>query len=113
MIPPEDPQAKVLASVPGTSRAQLALLQAQVPRQATLKKDTATASINRTTTGAASQGGSQSTRSQSTFSQTQRSSRLAMASSSYHQLEHDRQACSTGAQRSGGFDGGGGGRFRR
>jgi hypothetical protein len=41
LIPPEDPQAKVLASVPGTSQAQLALLQAQVPRQATLKKDTA------------------------------------------------------------------------
>jgi hypothetical protein len=41
LIPPEDPQAKVLASVPGTSQAQLALLQAQVPRQATLKKDAA------------------------------------------------------------------------
>jgi hypothetical protein len=41
LIPPEDPQAKVLASVPGTSQAQLALLQAQVPRQATLKQDTA------------------------------------------------------------------------
>jgi hypothetical protein len=41
LIPPEDPQAKVLASVPGTSEAQLALLQAQVPRQATLKKEAA------------------------------------------------------------------------
>jgi hypothetical protein len=41
LIPPTDPQAKVLASVPGTSQAQLALLQAQVPRQATLKKDSA------------------------------------------------------------------------
>jgi hypothetical protein len=41
LIPPEDPQAKVLASVPGTSEAQLALLQAKVPRQATLKKDAA------------------------------------------------------------------------
>ncbi len=41
LIPPEDPQARVLASVPGTSQAQLALLQAQVPRQATLKKDAA------------------------------------------------------------------------
>lgn len=41
LIPPDDPQAKVLASVPGTSQAQLALLQAQVPQQATLKKDTA------------------------------------------------------------------------
>ena len=41
MIRPEDPQANVLASVPGTSQAQLALLQAQVPRQATLKKSAA------------------------------------------------------------------------
>ncbi|HEY4043951.1 MAG TPA: hypothetical protein VGM32_19180 [Rhodopila sp.] len=41
LIPPEDPQAKVLPSVPGTSQAQLALLQAQVPQQATLKKDAA------------------------------------------------------------------------
>jgi hypothetical protein len=41
LIPPEDPRAKVLASVPGTSQAQLAVLQAQVPRQATLKKDAA------------------------------------------------------------------------
>jgi hypothetical protein len=41
LIPPEDPQAEVLASVPGTSQAQLAALQAQVPRQATLKKDQA------------------------------------------------------------------------
>jgi hypothetical protein len=41
LIPPEAPQASVLASVPGTSQAQLALLQAQVPRQATLKMDAA------------------------------------------------------------------------
>jgi hypothetical protein len=41
LIPPEDPQAGVLASVPGTTEAQLALLHAQVPRQATLKKDAA------------------------------------------------------------------------
>jgi hypothetical protein len=41
LIPPESPQAHVLASVPGTSQAQLAVLQAQVPRQATLKKDAA------------------------------------------------------------------------
>ena len=41
LIPPEDPQAKVLPSVPNTSEAQLALLQAQVPKQATLKKDVA------------------------------------------------------------------------
>ena len=39
LIAAHDPQAKVLASVPGTSEAQLALLQAKVPRQATLKKD--------------------------------------------------------------------------
>ncbi|WP_158932334.1 hypothetical protein [Acidisphaera sp. S103] len=41
LIPPNDPQAAVLASVPGTTQAQQALLQAQVPRQATLKKDAA------------------------------------------------------------------------
>jgi hypothetical protein len=41
LIPPQGPQANVLASVPGTSQAQLAALQAQVPRQATLKKDQA------------------------------------------------------------------------
>ena len=41
LIPPEAPQANVLASVPGTSQAQLGLLQAQVPRQATLKKSAA------------------------------------------------------------------------
>ncbi|WP_146101621.1 hypothetical protein [Rhodopila globiformis] len=41
LIPPNGPQGAVLASVPGTSQAQLAVLQAQVPRQATLKKDSA------------------------------------------------------------------------
>lgn len=45
LIPPNDPEAKVLASVPGTSQAQLALLQAQVPKQATLKKAAAKLSI--------------------------------------------------------------------
>ena len=45
LIPPEDPQAKVLPSVPDTSEAQLALLQAQVPKQATLKKDVAKLSV--------------------------------------------------------------------
>jgi hypothetical protein len=45
LIPPEDPHAKVLASVPGTSQAQLAVLQAQVPRQATLKKDAAKVNV--------------------------------------------------------------------
>jgi hypothetical protein len=37
LIPPDGPQAPVLPFVPGTSQAQLAVLQAQVPRQATLK----------------------------------------------------------------------------
>jgi hypothetical protein len=41
LIPPDAPEARILPSVPGTSQAQLALLQAQVPRQATLKKDAA------------------------------------------------------------------------
>ena len=41
LIPPDGPHAKVLAAVPNTSQAQLALLQAQVPKQATLKKDQA------------------------------------------------------------------------
>jgi hypothetical protein len=41
MIPPNTPQAAVLASVPDTTQAQLAVLHAQVPKQATLKKDAA------------------------------------------------------------------------
>src|SRR4051812_48230397 len=41
LIPPNGPQGAILASVPGTSQAQLAVLRAQVPRQATLKKDSA------------------------------------------------------------------------
>jgi len=41
LIPSNAPQASVLASVPDTAQAQLAVLQAQVPRQATLKKDSA------------------------------------------------------------------------
>jgi hypothetical protein len=45
LIPPNDPHAAVLASVPGTSQAQLAVLQAQVPRQATLKKDAAKVTV--------------------------------------------------------------------
>jgi hypothetical protein len=45
LIPPDGPQAQVLASVPGTSQAQLAVLQAQVPRQATLKTDMATLTV--------------------------------------------------------------------
>jgi len=38
LIPPDSPEGKVLAAVPGTAQAQLAVQQAQVPRQATLKK---------------------------------------------------------------------------
>jgi len=45
LIPPNGPQAPVLASVPDTSQAQLAVLQAQVPRQATLKKDAAKVTV--------------------------------------------------------------------
>ncbi len=41
LIPPDAPEAQVLASVPGTTQAQLAVLQAQVPHQATLKTQTA------------------------------------------------------------------------
>jgi hypothetical protein len=40
-IPPDGKFSPVLASVPGTSQAELAVLRAQVPQQATLKKDTA------------------------------------------------------------------------
>lgn len=41
LIPADAPQAAVRTSVPGTSEAQLAVLQAQVPKQATLKKNQA------------------------------------------------------------------------
>ncbi len=41
LIPPKSERGRVLASVPGTAEAQLAVLQAQVPRQATLKKASA------------------------------------------------------------------------
>ncbi|MBV9749738.1 MAG: hypothetical protein JO157_13085, partial [Acetobacteraceae bacterium] len=40
-IPPDGPKGYVLASVPGTAQAQQAVLQAAVPRQATLKRATA------------------------------------------------------------------------
>lgn len=40
LISPDSPEGKVLVSVPGTAQAQLAVQQAQVPRQATLKKNT-------------------------------------------------------------------------
>jgi hypothetical protein len=39
LIPPNGPQAPVLAAVPGTAQAQLAVLQAQVPKQGTLQKN--------------------------------------------------------------------------
>jgi hypothetical protein len=40
-IPPSSPASFVLTSVPGTPQAQEALLEAQVPQQATLSRDTA------------------------------------------------------------------------
>ncbi|HEY5301988.1 MAG TPA: hypothetical protein VIJ55_15030 [Acetobacteraceae bacterium] len=43
-IPPDGPNGRVLASVPGTKQAQEALVQAQIPRQATLKR-TATLTV--------------------------------------------------------------------
>lgn len=44
-IPPDGKLAGVLPSVPGTSQAELAVLQAQVPQQATLKKDAAKVTV--------------------------------------------------------------------
>jgi hypothetical protein len=41
LIPPGSPKADVLASVPGTAAAQQAVLEAQLPKQGTLKRDTA------------------------------------------------------------------------
>jgi hypothetical protein len=41
MIPPDSARGHVLASVPGTSQAQLAVLNAQIPQQATLKRNDA------------------------------------------------------------------------
>jgi hypothetical protein len=41
LISPNSPEGKVLAAVPGTAQAELAVQQAQVPRQATLKKNAA------------------------------------------------------------------------
>lgn len=41
LIPPDGPEGKVLAAVPGTAQAELAVQQAQVPRQATLEKSAA------------------------------------------------------------------------
>ena len=39
LIPANSPQSAVLAAVPGTAQAQLAVLQAQVPKQGTLQKN--------------------------------------------------------------------------
>jgi hypothetical protein len=41
LIPPQGARGKVLASVPGTSQAQLAVIQAQIPEQVTLKRSEA------------------------------------------------------------------------
>jgi hypothetical protein len=41
LIPPDSPKADVLASVPGTAAAQQAVLEAQLPKQGTLKRDSA------------------------------------------------------------------------
>ncbi len=41
MIPPQGERGEVLASVPGTSEAQLAVIKAQIPQQATLKRSEA------------------------------------------------------------------------
>jgi hypothetical protein len=45
MIPPASPQGAVLASVPGTQQAQQAVIQAQIPTQATLDRKTATIKV--------------------------------------------------------------------
>src|SRR5262249_36544574 len=41
LIPPSSNAGAVLASVPGTAQAQQALIEAQIPHQATLKRDAA------------------------------------------------------------------------
>ncbi len=41
LIQPDGPNGQVLASVPSTAQAQLAVLQAQIPQQATLRRDAA------------------------------------------------------------------------
>jgi hypothetical protein len=41
LIPPSSPAGSVLSSVPGTAQAQEAVLQAQIPRQATLNRSAA------------------------------------------------------------------------
>lgn len=44
-IPPDGPRGAVLASVPGTVQAQEALIHAQIPQQATLRRDAATVKV--------------------------------------------------------------------
>ena len=44
-IPPDGPAGHVLSSVPGTAQAQEAVLQAQIPQQATLRRDAATLQV--------------------------------------------------------------------
>jgi hypothetical protein len=44
-IPPDSPRGSVLASVPGTVQAQEAMIHAQIPQQATLKRDAATVNV--------------------------------------------------------------------
>ena len=44
-IPPDSPRGSVLASVPGTVQAQEALIHAQIPQQATLKREAATVNV--------------------------------------------------------------------
>src|SRR5262245_26163311 len=43
--PPDSPQGRVLVAVPGTPQAEEAVLQAQIPRQATLKRSEATVHV--------------------------------------------------------------------
>ncbi len=45
LIPPDSPAGAVLASVPGTVAAQEAVLKAQIPTTATLRRDAATISV--------------------------------------------------------------------
>ena len=45
LIPSSSPAAVVLASVPGTPQAQEALIQAQIPQQATLERTSATVDV--------------------------------------------------------------------
>jgi len=44
-IPPDSPSGHVLSSVPGTAQAQEAVLQAQIPQQATLRRNAATLQV--------------------------------------------------------------------